>query len=130
MTDGSVTTTVELDNQVLLPSFYTYRGLHWEFQRLNSRVSISHSGFQQFWKGSEEFKSIKIRLPTKDICNYYTILKAKLQPSKSQRTLDGEQLLASEEWSEAKQKLTEHRNEYRQCCDFYEATIFQSTQYP
>ena len=127
--DGIIITRVELDNQVLLPSFFSLRILHTKLNQQNLGKLISFTSFCRYWKTSLRFKQMRIRSPAKDICDHCTILKGKLRSHEGKNRMQGD-VEQDNSLIQDQKDLDQHRKEFQECREFYETTIQQATFYP
>ena len=111
---GKVVTRVELDNQILLPSFFSLRTLHSQLNERASQLPLSLTSFVRYWKSSKRFKQMHIRTPAKDICDNCTILKGQLKGYDGQNRYNTASE-ANERIVEIESDLNLHRKEYREC---------------
>jgi len=75
--NGEATVTVESEEVILLPSHWSFVKIYKLFL-LKSKLTendISVLSFVRFWKSECEFKNLKIRSPSKDVCDECTIFK-------------------------------------------------------
>lgn len=110
---GTTITKMETANLVLLPSHYSYRRLCQAYNEANPSNATSRSTFYRIWKSSE-FKTLKIRRPSKDVCDDCTIIR------NSMRAVNP---LSPETTQSNSQQLLIHLNEYRKCREAYESDI-------
>jgi hypothetical protein len=110
--------SVEREDVIYLPSHHSYQRLYDEFKEQNQDIEISLNSFKEFWKNHQEFKKMKIRNPSKDVCDECSIFKTSVAS------------LTDEDFTEFGESLNndhqKHIREYRYMREEYEKDIKDS----
>jgi hypothetical protein len=117
--EGKRTTiSIEKEEIVYLPSYFSYEKLYSSFVSQNSEIQCSIDSLKRYWMNHETFKNMKIRNPSKDVCDECSVFKNKISS------------LADEEFTELGEIINDehqsHISQYRYMRNEYEKDIMKS----
>ncbi|KAI9905993.1 hypothetical protein PsorP6_014294 [Peronosclerospora sorghi] len=88
--DGAILTTLERDDIIFLPSFFTQSGLFGAFKSgSNNAFDIFINTFNEIWHGNDVLAKLKIWNPEKDVCDECFIFRNKQAVTASMLEFEG-----------------------------------------
>jgi len=103
--------TIEKEDIVYLPSYFSYQNIYDQLKLESPEYQFSIKSIKRFWHGHEKFKNLKIRNPSKDVCDECYIFKNIIASLNDEEiTEKGEELNASYQSHIAQYRFM--RNEY------------------
>ena len=109
--------SIEKEDIVYLPSYFSYQKLYDQLKLDSPEYKFCFKSFKNYWDNHEKFKYMKIRNPSKDVCDECTIYRNKVS------------CLNDEEFTEGGEELNSyylsHISQYRYMRNQYENDIIK-----